>query len=1546
MRSVIINTIPLTQQQDISNHPPHPTPPHPTYPIHPLRTSIPRYFAANTLSNRKPEPPLLNATLTLSDGTEFACKSFGSPNPTSGELVFTTGMVGYSESLTDPSYEGQILTLTSPMVGNYGVPARSGKGANGLEAKSFESSRIHARGLVVQDYCGESYSHWRAGSSLGEWLKEENVVGLTGLDTRLLTKRIRETGAIVSNISIDGKSVSAAAAAEDPNSLHLVKQVSRTSTEIYGKGNPIKILAVDCGMKNNIIRQLVDRGAEVHAVPFDAPLASMLPDFDGLFLSNGPGDPAMCVETISELKKIIDEKDDAKIKPIFGICLGNQLLGLACGGQTRKLPFGNRGQNQPVINNLTNECYITPQNHGYEVAEDTLPKDGPWKALFTNANDGSNEGLLHSERPYFSAQFHPEAHCGPTDTEFLFDTFLAACRDKLTTALGVKNLTRPLKKMPPPRPNVKKVLLLGSGGTSIGQAGEFDYSGAQAIKALKEEGLEVVLMNPNIASVQTNVAEDTTDKADHVFFLPVTPEFVEEVIKREKPDGIVVSMGGQTALNCAVEMYNKGIFEKYNVQVLGTPIDVVEHTEDRQLFSDRLNEIDEKIAQSFAVENIEDAVEAAKVVGYPLMIRSAFALGGLGSGICEDEPMLRDMAAKALSTSKQILVEKSMKGWKEVEYEVVRDSQDNCITVCNMENFDPLGVHTGDSIVMAPSQTLSNEEYHMLRTTALKVVRHLGIVGECNIQYALHPESLEYAIIEVNARLSRSSALASKATGYPLAFVAAKLSLGIPLTDVQNAITKKTQACFEPSLDYIVTKVPRWDLAKFEGVSQEIGSAMKSVGEVMGIGRTIEESFQKALRMVDPSVAGFQPKKHKMTVEELRHELAVPTDKRVFAIAQALHENSLTIDEMHDISKIDYWFLYKCERMVNTWKKLEQVDCVSNLSHSLMLEAKQMGYSDKQIAEAVQGSNTEDDVRGSRLGYNIKPFTKQIDTLAAEYPAETNYLYMTYHGEEDDVPAGEGGVIVLGSGAYRIGSSIEFDWCGVSAVRALRDMGKRTTVINYNPETVSTDYDECDSLYFEELSRERVLDIYNRDNSDGVVISVGGQIPNGLALPLDKAGVKILGTSAKNIDNAEDRNKFSAMLDEIGVQQPRWEELTSPDAAFKFAASVGYPVLVRPSYVLSGAAMNVAWSDKELQACLDEAGEVSGDHPVVISDFIQGAREIELDGVAKDGKYIAAAIHEHIENAGVHSGDATLVLPPQDLTNYQLHRVRDAGAKIVQALDVTGPCNIQFVAKGTDVMCIETNLRASRSFPFVSKTMGVDFIEAAARAMVGEDTSHMNLPTLETRNRPKNFVGVKAPMFSFTRLRGADPVLGVEMASTGEVACFGANREEAFLKALLSTGFKMPNKNILMSVEESLCPKMTHSAFKLHEMGYKLHATKRTKEFMDKVGVPTVLLAYPSEVEEAGGEDVLTYLKAGKIDLAINVPTHKSKRLEDNYLMRRTAVDFNVPLMTNMQIVEVFTNAAHLYQEGELTGIEGRKLFDYYKEEDESEAWTDPKEFH
>jgi len=1488
----------------------------------------------STQSGDDTKPPTALARLHLEDGSTLTGRSFGSHESISGEVVFTTGMVGYPEALTDPSYQGQIITLTTPMVGNYGVPDRKKIDKFGLPAH-FESYKIHASGLIVQDY-SHHYSHWQASSSLGDWLKEEGIPGLCDIDTRMLTKKIRQKGAMVGRIEVDLDAPPPTSWANPNIARHLVQEVSIKEPKTYGKGNPIKIMGVDCGMKYNMIRLLVERGCELTVVPWDHPFAADMHKYDGIFLSNGPGDPTYCKETIEQLRQAISVPD-SEVKPIFGICLGNQLMGLAAGGEAKKLPFGNRGQNQPVINHSTGECYITSQNHGYHIDTTTLSDD--YTELFTNLNDGSNEGFIHKSRPYFTAQFHPEHKNGPTDTTFMFDTFLASCKDPKAP------IQFPVRKVAQAKPNVKKILLLGSGGTSIGQAGEFDYSGGQAIKALKEEGKEVVLMNPNIASVQTNMDNKSVhNKPDHTYFLPVTPDFVEEVIKKEKPDGIVVSMGGQTALNCAVELYKAGIFDKYNVQVLGTQIQAVIDTEDRQLFSDKIAEINEKVAESYTAVSVEEAVEAAKKTGFPLMIRSAFALGGLGSGICVDEKHLRENAKVALATSPQILVEKSMLGWKEVEYEVVRDMYDNCVTVCNMENFDPLGIHTGDSIVMAPSQTMSDEEYHMLRETAIRVVKHLGIVGECNIQYALHPESLEYCIIEVNARLSRSSALASKATGYPLAFVAAKLGLGIPLNDVQNAVTKKTQAFFEPSLDYIVTKIPRWDMGKFPGVATNIGSAMKSVGEVMSIGRTMEESLQKAIRMVDPSNTGFEPKMRFATKDDLIHELRVPTDKRIFAIAQAMHEKTLSVKEIHDITKIDHWFLRRCEAIVKTADAMRGKS-LSDLDHAMMLEAKKNGYSDKQIAAYT--SSTEDDVRAKRKSFDIIPNTKQIDTLAAEYPADTNYLYTTYHGSESDVESANGGVMVLGSGAYRIGSSIEFDWCGVSAIRTLRALGKKATMVNYNPETVSTDYDECDRLYFDELSSERIRDIYEADNAEGIIVSVGGQIPNGLAIPLDKAGVKILGTSAKMIDNAEDRMKFSDMVDEIGVQQPRWRELTSVDSALDFAANVGYPVLVRPSYVLSGAAMNVAWTDDQLKACLSEAAEVSKEHPVVISDFIEGAVEIEMDGVAKDGELIAAAIHEHIENAGVHSGDATLVLPPQGLSAYQMERVRDASRKIAKRLNITGPVNIQFVAKGTDVMCIECNVRASRSFPFVSKTMGVDFIEAATKAIVGADTSDMNLPTLETRNRPNGFVGVKAPMFSFTRLRGSDPVLGVEMASTGEVACFGANKEEAFLKALLSTGFKMPKKNILLSVQSSLENDMTHSAYQLHELGYNLFATKATGEVLKKNGIPCTIVGYPTEKGMSNDiPNALDLIRAKEIDMVVNVPTYESKRLEDNFQIRRSAVDFGIPLLTNMNLVKVFADAAHKYKKGELIGLDATTLFEHYQAETDADAWTNPTEFH
>eukprot|EP00981_Chlorochromonas_danica_P010802 scaffold3414_cov183-Ochromonas_danica.AAC.8 len=1427
------------------------------------------------------------------------------------------------------------------MVGNYGVPNPKTFDRHGLR-QAFESDQIHAAALIVQDY-SYTYSHWDATMSLSQWLKQEGIPAIHGIDTRMITKKIRSQGAMLGRI--DFEPLASGQKLEDPNQRNLVAEVSTKTVQYFGKGNPLKILAVDCGIKSNIIRMLVERGAEVKLVPWDHDIYNELPNVDGVFISNGPGDPTQCKKTIDELRKVINA-DESVMKPVFGICLGNQLLALAAGAQTVKLPFGNRGQNQPVINNLTKDCYITPQNHGYAVDDATLPAG--WKTLFTNANDKTNEGIMHTSKPFFTAQFHPEAMGGPTDTTFLFDVFLNNVRDKS------KTLVFPSRKPKIEPPKFKKVLLLGSGGLSIGQAGEFDYSGSQAIKALKEEGVQVLLMNPNIASVQTNVANGEAGRADQVYFLPVTPEYVEQIIKRERPDGILISMGGQTALNCGVELENRGILAKYGVRVMGTPVETVVATEDREIFNAKLKEIGEKIALSDTAESVQAAKEVAKKIGYPVMIRAAYALGGLGSGICANETILEEKAKIALALAPQILVEKSLLGWKELEYEVVRDSADNCITVCNMENFDPLGVHTGDSIVLAPSQTLSNREYHMLRETAIKVVRHLGVVGECNIQYALDPKSLDYCIIEVNARLSRSSALASKATGYPLAFVAAKIAMGITLPEITNSVTGVTQACFEPSLDYVVTKVPRWDLVKFEGVSKHIGTAMKSVGEVMGIGRTWEESIQKALRMVDSNVKGFEPRGPLLSKDAVISELQKPTDRRIYAIAQVLETGELSREDITYHSNIDPWFLARLQRIANFRKSIRGKK-LSSVGVDLMREAKQLGFSDIQLAGILTGEDgvsavSDDVVRAHRTQLKVVPNVKQIDTLAAEYPAQTNYLYCTYHASENDVPGKSKSRIVLGSGSYRIGSSVEFDWCGVSTIRALRNLGYRSTMINYNPETVSTDYDECDTLYFEELSKERVLDIYHMEESEGVVVSMGGQIPNNLALPLHRSGVKIMGTCPLQIDKAEDREKFSRIIDELGLQQAEWKELNDIASALRFADKVGFPVLVRPSYVLSGAAMNVAHNADSLAEYLEEATALSPDHPVVISKFILGGREIEMDGIAKDGIVHGCAIHEHVENAGVHSGDATLMLPTQNVSEFILARIEDATKKIVKELNITGPFNIQYIVKNSDVLVIECNLRASRSFPFISKTMGVDFIEAATKLMLGKPVDGLNLPSIGTRNRPKGYVGVKAPMFSFTRLGGADPVLGVEMASTGEVACFGADVHEAFLKALISTGFKLPQKSVLISVSRELLEDVIHHIYILKMLNFKLYATPETQPFLEAKGIKDVELVHYYEEDPLANQanNVRSLIANKEVDLVINLPPVLSNNtdLKANYFTRRTAVDFGIPLLTNVQLFRMFVEALRKHKEGKLQVSQPSSLFDYYACEKPEETWTGPTEFH
>ncbi|NDV68372.1 carbamoyl-phosphate synthase (glutamine-hydrolyzing) large subunit [Dysgonomonas sp. 25] len=1051
--------------------------------------------------------------------------------------------------------------------------------------------------------------------------------------------------------------------------------------------------------------------------------------------------------------------------------------------------------------------------------------------------------------------------------------------------------------------DVKKVLVLGSGALKIGEAGEFDYSGSQALKALKEEGIETVLINPNIATVQTSEGS-----ADKIYFLPITPYFVEKVIQKEKPDGILLAFGGQTALNCGVQLFQGGILDKYNVRVLGTPVQAIMDTEDRELFVKKLDEIDVKTIKSHAVDSIEDAVEAAAELGYPIIVRAAYALGGLGSGFCDNEQELRSLAEKALAYSPQLLVEKSLKGWKEIEYEVVRDRYGNCMTVCNMENFDPLGIHTGESIVVAPSQTLTNSEFNKLRELSVRIVKHIGIVGECNVQFAFDTESEDYRVIEVNARLSRSSALASKATGYPLAFVAAKLGLGYGLFELKNSVTKSTCAFFEPALDYVVVKIPRWDLGKFHGVSKEIGSSMKSVGEIMAIGRTFEEAIQKGLRMINIGMHGFVGNKS-LDVANLDDALKNPTDKRVFCIEEAF-KRGYTVDQIHDLTKIDRWFLQKLNYIFKCSKELGKFDDVQSLPLDLLRSAKQMGFSDFQIAKIVSkdsdlAERSAFEVRRIRKANGIVPCVKQIDTLAAEYPAQTNYLYITYNGTENDVNylGDKKSVIVLGSGAYRIGSSVEFDWCSVNALQTIRKEGYRSVMINYNPETVSTDYDMCDRLYFDELTYERVMDIIELENPHGVILSVGGQIPNNLALRLDDAGVNILGTTAQSIDNAEDRHKFSSMLDRIGVDQPRWKELTSLDDIKGFVNEVGYPVLIRPSYVLSGAAMNVCSNDQELENFLSLAAEVSKKHPVVVSEFVENAKEIEIDAVANKGEIVMYAISEHVEFAGVHSGDATIQFPAQRLYIETVRRIKKVARKIAKELQISGPFNIQFLAKDNSIRVIECNLRASRSFPFVSKVLKINFIELATQVMLGMDVEKPNKNDFDL-----DYVGIKASQFSFSRLQKADPVLGVEMASTGEVGCIGDNFYDAMLKAMLSVGHKIPKKTVLFSTGPAKSKvELLEAARLLHQKGYDIYATGGSQKFLVENGVPATQVYWPSEEQKPSA---LEMIQNHEIELVVNIPKNfSSSELNNGYKIRRASIDYNVPLLTNSRLASAFIQA-------------------------------------
>eukprot|EP00292_Cryptomonas_paramecium_P002121 CAMPEP_0113723046 /NCGR_PEP_ID=MMETSP0038_2-20120614/38155_1 /TAXON_ID=2898 /ORGANISM="Cryptomonas paramecium" /LENGTH=1511 /DNA_ID=CAMNT_0000652491 /DNA_START=53 /DNA_END=4585 /DNA_ORIENTATION=- /assembly_acc=CAM_ASM_000170 len=1424
-------------------------------------------------------------TLVLEDGSVFSGQSFGAELSTAGEVVFNTGMVGYVENLTDPSYRGQILVSTYPLMGNYGVP-HSPPDEIGLPT-GMESDRIQVSALICQDYCHVP-SHWNSGKTLSLWLKENSVPAMYGVDTRALTKKLRIYGSMKGKIVMDED-----VPLRDPNMLNLVSEVSTRAPKSYGSGD-VHIVAIDCGIKYNIIRSLVSKGVKVTVVPWNWDIKKER--YDGLFVSNGPGDPAMCEETISNLRWAMQQE-----VPIFGICLGNQLLARAAGCKTYKLKFGNRGHNQPVKDMLTDKVYITPQNHGYAVDHSDLPPD--WKPYFVNINDVTNEGLVHTTRPYFSVQFHPEASGGPEDTGFLFQKFIDKAKDYKRFGH-----TESIYQTGPYFRN-KKVLILGSGGLQIGQAGEFDYSGSQAIKALKEEGCETILINPNIATVQT-----AKGVADKVYFLPVTRGFIEQIIDKERPDGIVLSFGGQTALNCGIELWQSGVLNQYNVRVLGTPVETVIAAEDRDIFKEKLEEIGEKLAPSIACDSIKDALAAAQSLKYPVICRAAFALGGLGSGFADNDEQLSKIVAVALSSSPQVLIERSIKGWKEAEYEVVRDAYDNCVTVCNMENFDPMGIHTGESIVVAPSQTLSNDEYHMLRTAAVKVIRHLGIIGECNIQYALDKDSMDYCIIEVNP-----ASRASKATGYPLAAVAAKLALGIELEKIPNAVTKVTSAAFEPSLDYCVVKYPRWDLAKFDRVERQIGPQMRSVGEVMSIARDFTEGLQKAIRMVDTSNRGFEPK-GTWTDEARDEELRRPTPSRIFALADAFYNAGYSVDRVHELTKIDRWFLSKLEYMAALSNDMSR-HTIETIPRAMLTLAKRAGFSDRQIAARVKSD--EATVRKHRKLAGVTPCVKQIDTLAAEFPAATNYLYMTYNGAEHDLTFEEHGTVVIGCGTYRIGSSVEFDFGSVLSLRTLRSQGKPTIMINCNPETVSTDYDESDRLYFEELSLERVLDIYEVEGATGCIVSFGGQIPNNLVMPLHKNGVKILGTAPESIDLAEDRQKHSAMLDSLGIDQPAWSELKTFEEADAFAATVGYPVLVRPSYVLSGAAMNVVRTAGELRGFLEMAADVSDDHPVVITKFIEGAEEIDVDAVADGGRLLAYAIAEHVEQGGVHSGDATLVLPARDMSKEVFGRIKEIAGKIAERLSITGPFNMQILhSPDGSLKVIETNVRASRSLPFSAKVLDVDFTRLATLAGLGLKPADALKVCDEQQSLP--YVGVKVPQFSFKRLPGADPLLGVEMKSTGEVACFHHDKWGAYLRGLQSTYMAMPVTGSLVWL--SLPPaalaagdklrKAVTAAKTLLRVGYVLAAGPEDVAPLKAQGVEEVSeLAHKMTNGERDTSDYVKALKAREVKMVMELHNGLDN---DHYVARRAAIDFAVPLVTNVEQAVLMSAALEKYgtQEG------------------------------
>jgi len=1516
--------------------------------------------------------------LRLQSGECWRGWNFGAKRSVAGEVVFCTAMMGYPESLTDPSFAGQILVLTYPLVGNYGVPPEENDEL-GIP-RYFEGGRIFPVAVVVSEYSFVA-SHYSAVKSLSQWLEEHKVPGIFGVDTRAITKRLRMEGSALGAVVMGSDSPPAW---EDPNLRNLVAEVSVSSPKTYvppadgdDDADAPLVIAVDCGMKFNIVRYFVYYlRVRLKVVPWNYDFSKE--DFDGLFISNGPGDPEKCDVTVKCLQQVM--KDRPRL-PIFGICLGHQLLSLAAGCKTYKMKFGNRGVNQPCIDLRTGRCYITSQNHGFAVDDSNLPEG--WHSLFVNANDGSNEGIAHKDKPWLSVQFHPEACCGPVDTAFLFDEFLRILRNAQGRSLTTISYKHPQA--------ITKVLVLGSGGLTIGQAGEFDYSGSQAIKALREQQVQSVLINPNIATVQTSKG-----LADQIFFVPVTPEFVTKVIEKVRPDGLFAAFGGQTALNCAVQLHRNGTLKKYGVKVLGTQIDAIVATEDRDVFKAGVESIGEQCALSACADTVEEAKKAAKEIGFPVLVRAAFALGGLGSGFASNEAELDVLLERAFANSSQVIIDECLKGWKELEYEVMRDSKDNCLVVCNMENLDPMGIHTGESIVVAPSQTLSNDEYHHLRAVAIKVIRHFGIVGEANIQYALDPYSKRYRIVEVNARLSRSSALASKATGYPLAYVAAKIALGHDLVSLRNLVTRCTTACFEPSLDYCVVKIPRWDIDKFPTVERTLGTQMKSVGEVMSIARSFPEAIQKALRMVNEGSVGFDESwylrartsagtsKENNVEEEIRN--AGPL--RLWAIAHAF-QVGYSVEKVHEITRVDRWFLGKLFSIHQARKRMENMGSLSALKEAgpeFLRRVKQLGFCDRQIGKAVKESDVS--IMQLRAGWNVRPCVKQVDTLAAEFPAQTNYLYLTYVGDQNDVVPlrseklaahkdslydtafGKGRLeeesgfnlptkksalaraqtspawspknrsmkledppvfdlngetqkpsfIVLGSGCYRIGASVEFDWSSVSAVRTLRETGHRAMVINCNPETVSTDYDESDRLYFEELTLETVMEICNFEQPAGTIVSVGGQTPNNLAPKLDKMGINILGTAAQNIDRAEDRSKFSAMCDELGIDQPEWSEFVKLEEALSFANMVGFPVLVRPSYVLSGAAMRVIDNEDQLKAFLGTSAVVEQEFPVVISKYIEHAREIEFDGIGRNGQVINYAISEHVEDAGTHSGDATLLLPSQRLHLETHRRVMHIAAQLCKALNISGPFNVQFMSQeGSSssvraVKVIECNVRASRTVPFVSKTLNVNFIELATRVMLKQDVKPMPVYLYDFE-----FVACKAPMFSFQRLSGSDPHVGVEMQSTGEVACFGQNANEAFLKALIASGVKVTFEpcGILLSLgpQDDKETILKYLPF-LDEMGFKIFATTGTASYIEanapkRKGVPISVSPLSNAVTQKR-PNVLSAMADKSIKMVICTPSSRdSGGATAGYFLRRKALESQLMLLVNLQQALMFIDALY-----------------------------------